>query len=210
MGKISNQLLITKKGKRFPIRRNGQIGFTNKVTKKFVAVNHCMIMNNTINKLINNIENFAGETTQLSIRASANTNSFLIQPKLKNPEIKIKTGQKTYTEKISKYDLDLWAWTVCNHNTRLGLLHPEAVITNVFGDKRDAHVSPLAGVLYRILDHRALMMSSERSDSIPELEKTSWNSIARLLRLPLASPNVILATGARCLTTPGESMLHKR
>lgn len=38
-------------------------------------------------------------------------------------------------ENISKYDLELWAWTVCNHNTRLGLLHPEAVITNVFGDK---------------------------------------------------------------------------
>jgi len=92
---------------RFPIRRNGQIGFTNKVTKKFVAVNHCMIMNNTINKLINNIESFAGETTQLSIRASENTNSFLIQPKLKNPEIKIKTGQKTYTEKISKYEFQI-------------------------------------------------------------------------------------------------------
>ena len=92
---------------RFPIRRNGQIGFTNKVTKKFVAVNHCMIMNNTINKLINNIESFAGETTQLSIRASENTNSFLIQPKLKNPEIKIKTGQKTYTEKISKSEFQI-------------------------------------------------------------------------------------------------------
>ena len=39
------------------------------------------------------------------------------------------------SEKISKYDLDLWDWTDCNHNTRLGLLHPEAVITNVFGDK---------------------------------------------------------------------------
>ena len=39
------------------------------------------------------------------------------------------------SENISKYDLELWAWTVFNHNTRLGMLHPEAVITNVFGDK---------------------------------------------------------------------------
>ena len=75
---------------RFSIRRNGQIGFTNKVTKKFVGVNHCMIMNNKINKLIKNIENLAGESTQLSIRASENTNSFLIQPKFNNPNIKVK------------------------------------------------------------------------------------------------------------------------
>tara|TARA_A100001037_G_scaffold306712_1_gene354462 strand:- start:71686 stop:72867 length:1182 start_codon:yes stop_codon:yes gene_type:complete len=39
------------------------------------------------------------------------------------------------SQNLSKYDLELWAWTVCNHNTRLGLLNPEAVITNVFGDK---------------------------------------------------------------------------
>ena len=92
---------------RFSIRRNGQIGFTNKVTKKFVGVNHCMIMNNKINKLIKNIENLADESTQLSIRASENTNSFLIQPKFNNPNIKVKTGQKHYTEQISKYEFQI-------------------------------------------------------------------------------------------------------
>ncbi len=79
---------------RFTIRRNGQIGFTNKVTKKFAAVNHCLIMNNKIKKNIKKLENLTGESSQLSIRASENTNTFLIQPKFKNPYIKIQTGQK--------------------------------------------------------------------------------------------------------------------
>ena len=92
---------------RFSIRRNGQIGFTNKVTKKFAAINHCLIMNNKINKYINNLENLVGETSQLSIRASENTNSFLIQPKLKNSDIKIETGQKYYNEQISGYKFQI-------------------------------------------------------------------------------------------------------
>ena len=92
---------------RFTIRRNGQIGFTNKVTKKFAAVNHCLIMNNKINKYIKKLENLTGESSQLSIRASENTNTFLIQPKFKNPDIKIQTGQKHYTEEISGYEFQI-------------------------------------------------------------------------------------------------------
>ncbi|MBU93109.1 MAG: SAM-dependent methyltransferase [Chloroflexi bacterium] len=92
---------------RFTIRRNGQIGFINKVTKKFAAVNHCLIMNNKINKYIKKLENLTGESSQLSIRASENTNTFLIQPKFKNPDIKIKTGQKHYTEEISDYEFQI-------------------------------------------------------------------------------------------------------
>ena len=64
-------------------------------------------MNNKINKYINNLENLVGETSQLSIRASENTNSFLIQPKLKNSDIKIETGQKYYNEQISGYKFQI-------------------------------------------------------------------------------------------------------
>ena len=92
---------------RFTIRRNGLIGFTNKVTKKFAAVNHCLIMNNKINKYIKNLENLAGESSQVSIRASENTNSFLIQPKFKNENIKIQTGQKDYIEQISGHEFQI-------------------------------------------------------------------------------------------------------
>ncbi len=32
------------------------------------------------------------------------------------------------------YEIKLMSWTVCNHNTPLGLVHPEHTITNIFGD----------------------------------------------------------------------------
>ena len=64
-------------------------------------------MNNKINKYISKLENLTGETSQLSIRASENTNTFLIQPKFKNPDIKIQTGQKHYTEEISGYEFQI-------------------------------------------------------------------------------------------------------
>ncbi len=37
-------------------------------------------------------------------------------------------------KRLEKYNLKLVSWTVCNHNTRLGLLHPECTVHNCFGD----------------------------------------------------------------------------
>ena len=37
-------------------------------------------------------------------------------------------------KRLDKYGLKLVSWTVCAHNTRLGLLHPECTVRNCFGD----------------------------------------------------------------------------
>jgi hypothetical protein len=37
-------------------------------------------------------------------------------------------------ERLDRYGLKMVSWTVCMHNTRLGLLHPECTVTNCFGD----------------------------------------------------------------------------
>jgi hypothetical protein len=41
-----------------------------------------------------------------------------------------------------QYDLEVSAWTVCLHNTRLGLLHPESTIHNVYGDSYPHALTP--------------------------------------------------------------------
>ena len=87
---------------RFSVRRNGQIGFTNKVTKKFVGINKCLIMSENINSHITELDSLVGETSQISIRTGEYTDSFLIQPKIKNKKIKMETGQKSYNELINK------------------------------------------------------------------------------------------------------------
>ncbi len=37
-------------------------------------------------------------------------------------------------KRLEKYHLKLVSWTVCAHNTRLGLLHPDCTVRNAFGD----------------------------------------------------------------------------
>ena len=45
-------------------------------------------------------------------------------------------------EAARQFDLEISAWTVCLHNTRLGLLHPESTIHNVYGDSYPHALTP--------------------------------------------------------------------
>ena len=45
-------------------------------------------------------------------------------------------------ERAQSFGMQVSAWTVCLHNTRIGLLHPECTIHNVFGDSYPHALSP--------------------------------------------------------------------
>ena len=90
---------------RFTVRRGGQLGFSNRITRRFVRIDHCMIMDAKINDALTQLQDRAGETTNLSIRAGANTDDVLIQPTFQNPDIPIPTGQKRYAERMRGRDL---------------------------------------------------------------------------------------------------------
>lgn len=84
---------------RFTVRRRlNQFGFINRVTRRFVPVDHCMLMSEGINSLISALRGRCTETTQFSIRYGINTDEYLIQPRLKNPDITVITGQQHYHE----------------------------------------------------------------------------------------------------------------
>ena len=90
---------------RFTVRRGGQLGFSNRITRRFVRIDHCMIMDAKINGALTQLQDKAGETTNLSIRVGANTGDVLIQPTFQNPDIPIPTGQKRYVERMRGRDL---------------------------------------------------------------------------------------------------------
>lgn len=90
---------------RFTVRRGGQLGFSNRITRRFVRIEHCMIMDAKINESLTQLQDRAGETTNLSIRVGANTGDVLIQPTFQNPDISIPTGQKRYVERMRGRDL---------------------------------------------------------------------------------------------------------
>ena len=131
---------------RFSIRRNGQIGFTNKVSKKFVGINKCLIMNNKINKYIKHLETKVGETSQMSIRVGVNTDSYLIQPKLNKAQIKTKTGQKNYSEKIRNKNFQISSPSFFQVNSDQIPKMTEIILSLIHGIDKELLVDAYAGV----------------------------------------------------------------
>ena len=86
--------------------KGGQLGFINRETRRFVRIDHCMLMRPAINAILQKLQDRCQETTQLSIRAGAPETpapgEYLVQPPLLNPAIPIPTGQKRYIETIDQ------------------------------------------------------------------------------------------------------------
>ena len=85
-------------------RSTGTLGFTHRERRRFVRIDHCMLMNDRTNELLAQLQDRCAETTALSIRASDGTGDFLVQPTLKNPDVPIPTGQKRYREAVNGHE----------------------------------------------------------------------------------------------------------
>jgi len=85
---------------RFTVRFGGQLGFSNRITRRFVRIEECMLMDSKINEFLSQLQEESSETTNLSVRVGINTGDYLIQPKLSNPNLNFDTGQKWYTENM--------------------------------------------------------------------------------------------------------------
>lgn len=85
---------------RFSVRFEGQMGFSNRITRRFIKIDECLIMDNRINEIVSILQDKVSETTSMSVRVGVNTEDVLIQPKLLSSDIPIETGQKSYVEKL--------------------------------------------------------------------------------------------------------------
>jgi len=97
----SDKKLYYRNHARFTVRKNEEkeeMGFVNFLNRKWTNIAHCKIMNRTINDKMEILQNNLSEKTQVSIRGSDVTKSYLIQPKFE--KLDIETGQKYYKEKI--------------------------------------------------------------------------------------------------------------
>ena len=86
---------------RFTVGRGGDLGFVNRETRRFIHIDRCMLMHEGVNRILGQLQDKCGETTQLAVRAGRDTGDYLVQPTLKNPEIGLTTGQKRYTESVA-------------------------------------------------------------------------------------------------------------
>ena len=86
---------------RFTVRRGGSLGFVNRITRRFVKIEECLLMAGGINDLLGRLQGRSAATSQLSIRYGVNSGDWLIQPRLSINEVGLETGQTHYTEELS-------------------------------------------------------------------------------------------------------------
>ena len=115
---------------RFTVRFGGQLGFSNRITRRFVRVDECMLMDSKINSFLSQLQDNSSETTNLSIRVGANTDDYLIQPELSGPDIDFETGQKWYVENMLNREFRVASPSFFQVNTK----QAEFMI-NLVGDK---------------------------------------------------------------------------
>ena len=82
---------------RWPENR-GQVGFMNAVSRRFVRIDRCLLMNEPVNTVLSDVQGNLTGMSQFSVRASGATGSMLIQPPLPGGVTSLSSGQRHYEE----------------------------------------------------------------------------------------------------------------
>ncbi len=84
---------------RWPENR-GQVGFVSGVSRRFVRVDNCLLMNDPINAVLERVQGRLAGMSQFSVRASSASGSMLIQPQLPLG-LHAGSGQTHYIESVA-------------------------------------------------------------------------------------------------------------
>ena len=95
----------------------GKIGYINAVTRRFVKIDRCLLMNEQINKVLDLAQDNVPGQTQVAIRAGSNTDSMLIQPRMDISHIGLVTGEQHYEEEVRGFRFRVAASSFFQVNT---------------------------------------------------------------------------------------------
>ena len=95
----------------------GKIGYINAVTRRFVKIDRCLLMNEQINKVLDLAQDNVAGQTQMAIRAGSNTDSMLIQPRMNLSHIGLITGEQHYEEEVRGFRFRVAASSFFQVNT---------------------------------------------------------------------------------------------
>ncbi len=88
---------------RFTIGRRddaGQVGYVNAVTRRFLRIEECLLMDEPINNTLKLVQDRMDGQTQMSIRVGSNTGSILVQPRMNISGLGVVTGEQHYEEEV--------------------------------------------------------------------------------------------------------------
>ena len=195
---------------RFTVSRSGSLGFVNRETRRFVRIDHCMLMRPSVNAILEELQDRCQETTQLSIRAGGGEGGiptdYLVQPRLFNPGISVETGQKRYAESVdgsrffvsspSFFQVNVEQAALAAHVVREGLaLNPEDVLLDAYTGVGTFALllAPYVGKVIAVEESSAAVADArENAAGHPAIEFVLGRTEDVLGELPLTPDTVVL------------------
>lgn len=81
----------------------GQVGYMSAVSRRFVQVEQCLLMDDQINDVLRSTQGRLAGMSQFSVRVGVNTGSRLIQPQLPDGIEDVESGQTHYEEEVNDH-----------------------------------------------------------------------------------------------------------
>lgn len=135
---------------RYTVRRDGQVGFMQRGTHRFLRINQCEIASERANELLTEIQDRTMQTRQVSIRVAEQADDYLIQPHLqwrpRTPATRPSSGQRSYHERLGERDYRISAAAFFQVNTRQAELLIRLVVERVLEAQPNVVVDAYAGV----------------------------------------------------------------
>ncbi len=135
---------------RFTVRRDGDVGFMERGTHRFLRIDHCEIAVDRVNEVLALTQGRTMQTRQLSVRVGEHTGDELIQPKLSwRPSARwprVRSGQRRYSEKLLGQTYRISAAAFFQVNSRQAERLVQLVIDHVEAARPSVVVDAYAGV----------------------------------------------------------------
>ncbi len=89
---------------RFTVRRDGEIGFMQRGTHRFLRIDQCIIATDRVNTVLQAAQDRTMQTRQLSVRTGEQTGELMVQPKIQwrpgRSHARVESGQTSYHESL--------------------------------------------------------------------------------------------------------------
>ena len=184
---------------RFTVRREGDIGFMERGSHRFLRIERCDIALERVNRVLADVQDVTFGTRQITVRVGEHTGDLLVQPRLKwRPRRRGRTrsGQKQYRERLLGQQYRISSAAFFQVNTRQAERLVELVIARVLAVRPRVVVDAFSGV-----GTFAALLAREVPEvvTIEESAAADGDAEANLSALP----NVTRLTGTVEETLPG-------
>ena len=103
---------------RFSVNREGELGFVERNSRRFLRVDRCPIMHPWVNEALPKLQGRCAGLHQVAIRLGANSGDVLIHPDLSEIEPSLPSGQRHYYEELQGYRFRVAGASFFQTNTR--------------------------------------------------------------------------------------------